>query len=414
MIRNYLIITWKILNRNKFFTFVSLFGISFTLMILIVIAAFYDSSFGPHGPEKKLDRLFFVPGATFTHDKARNSSKGSTSRYFFNKTLKKTKTPENISIVSLPGKGVSYVNNKKISLMSKFCDAEFWQILDFTFISGKPFTKNDVDQARKTVVLSKQTSLDYFGHTQSTGKSFIMDGEVFHVNGVVEDVSITKIYSFAEVYLPYTVSGEDFSAPRISGDYIAIVLAGNKSDHDQINAEYKSLMKNFPFPNPERYNRVQSWADPMIPGMIRILTNSESDTNIYIFNAIIIAIILLFMSFPSINLVNINISRIIERASEIGIRRSFGASIKKLMVQFMVENIIITFLGGIIGFVFALIVIYIINTRGVIPDFFFTINYQLIFYTIGLTLFFGLFSGLYPAWRMSKLNIVNALKTESI
>ena len=60
---------------------------------------------------------------------------------------------------------------------------------------------------------------------------------------------------------------------------------------------------------------------------------------------------LLFMLLPTVNLININISRIMERASEIGVRKAFGAPARTLVGQFIVENIILTLVGGLVGFV---------------------------------------------------------------
>jgi len=118
------------------------------------------------------------------------------------------------------------------------------------------------------------------------------------------------------------------------------------------------------------------------------------------------------MAFPAINLINMNVTRIIERSSEIGIRKSFGASIRTLMWQFIVENVIITLLGGILGFIMAAIVIKTINSSGVIPNLILSVNFILFFYALGITIFFGLFSGIYPAWKMSKLQILYVLKID--
>ena len=53
------------------------------------------------------------------------------------------------------------------------------------------------------------------------------------------------------------------------------------------------------------------------------------------------------MLLPAINLVNLNVSRILERASEIGVRKAFGASSRTLVGQFVVENVVLTLVGGV-------------------------------------------------------------------
>jgi putative ABC transport system permease protein len=118
------------------------------------------------------------------------------------------------------------------------------------------------------------------------------------------------------------------------------------------------------------------------------------------------------MLLPTLNLVNINITRIMERSSEIGVRKAFGASSRTLVYQFIVENIILTLLGGIIGFILSVIVIEIINSANLIPNLVLSVNLTVLGIGVLICLFFGLLSGVYPAWRMSKLNVVTALKAQ--
>ena len=61
----------------------------------------------------------------------------------------------------------------------------------------------------------------------------------------------------------------------------------------------------------------------------------------------------LFMLLPAVNLINLNTSRILERASEIGVRKAFGASSRTLVGQFIVENLVLTLVGAAVGFVLA-------------------------------------------------------------
>jgi len=412
MLRNYFKIAIKVLQRHKFFTFVSLFGISMTLMILIILSAAYDSAFGPHGPEKKLNRILFIHGASFTHSQENRSNNGVASYYFMDKTVKRLQTPEKVSVLTMMLPTVSYVEDKKIEIFRKYCDAMYWEILEFDFIQGKPFTQRDVELANRVAVINEKTSLEHFGTTNCIGEIIHLEGYDYRVQGVVKDVSISKIYSFADLYVPYTTSGEDFSIPKISGFCMAMILAHDRSDFDAIQKEYKKTLEEFPFPNPDRYDQVTSFADTFIAGIVKMFTKDESNTMYNLIKAGVLLLVILFMAIPAMNLVNINITRIIERASEIGVRKSFGASIKTLLGQFIVENVIITIFGGIIGFVFAVVLIRIINASGILPDFLLSINYMVVIYAIIITLFFGLFSGVYPAWKMSKMKIVNALKSD--
>ena len=121
---------------------------------------------------------------------------------------------------------------------------------------------------------------------------------------------------------------------------------------------------------------------------------------------------LLFVLIPTVNLVNINISRIMERASEIGVRKAFGAPARTLVGQFLVENILLTLVGGVIGFV-------AVDLRparasaesGIFSYAHFTHQPARVRLRHGAGAWCSASSpGVYPAWRMSRLNPVDALK----
>jgi putative ABC transport system permease protein len=99
-----------------------------------------------------------------------------------------------------------------------------------------------------------------------------------------------------------------------------------------------------------------------------------------------------------------------ERASEIGVRKAFGASSWTLVGQFVVENILLTLIGGAIGFALSRFVLQFITGSGWFPYAEFHLNYRVFLGGLALAVIFGLFSGVYPAWKMSRLNPVQALK----
>ena len=82
--------------------------------------------------------------------------------------------------------------------------------------------------------------------------------------------------------------------------------------------------------------------------------------------AFLAVLAVLFALIPTVNLVNINISRIMERASEIGVRKAFGAPARTLVGQFLVENVLLTIIGGLIGLVMSFFVIRALNVSGIL------------------------------------------------
>jgi putative ABC transport system permease protein len=173
--------------------------------------------------------------------------------------------------------------------------------------------------------------------------------------------------------------------------------------------EYEQMIHRVPMESKD-FNVIYSHANPYISAYVN--TGNEDQSGVALVLTVISVFVFLFMLLPTLNLVNINITRIMERSSEIGVRKAFGASSRTLVYQFIVENIILTLLGGLIGLVLSIIAISIINSANFIPNLELSVNFMVLIIGLLVCLFFGLLSGVYPAWRMSKLDVVTALKEQ--
>jgi len=410
MLKNYFKIAIAVLKRRKFFTFISLFGISFTLTILLVLTAFIDKVVGDSYPDKKRDRSLYVSrismiGKDYT-------SSGPASFYFLTHYAGSLKTPIKIAISSIFNGTNTYVNNKKIAVNYKYTNAEYWDVLEYDFLEGKAFNKQQVDNAEKVAVISKDMKKEYFGDVPSVVGQYIeADNIKYRVIGVVENVPITSYMTYSDIYLPYTVAkdGGYKTNKSYTGGYFGILLASSKADVDKMHDEYEQMVARLPITD-KHWDHIYSHADTYVKSYVDSGDEKHSGTFIAVTAISIFAFILMIL--PTLNLVNINITRIMERSSEIGVRKAFGASSRTLVYQFIVENIILTLLGGVIGVILSFIVLQLINSANLIANLELTINLTVLFIGLLVCLIFGLLSGVYPAWRMSKLNVVTALKAQ--
>jgi putative ABC transport system permease protein len=251
---------------------------------------------------------------------------------------------------------------------------------------------------------------EYFGDIPSVvGKYIEADNVQYRISGVVKNLPITSYMLYSDIYLPYTVSKKEYKGTGYRGDYMAILLARSKADVPKIHNEYEQLVSKIPMESTE-FNEIHSHASSY--AVCYVETGNEKKSGVVYALTAIGSFVFLFLLLPTLNLVNINITRIMERSSEIGVRKAFGASSKTLVYQFIVENIILTLLGGVIGLILSVAALYFINELNLIANLELTINFTVLFCGLLVCLFFGLLSGVYPAWRMSKLNVVTALKAQ--
>jgi putative ABC transport system permease protein len=409
MLKNYFKIAIAVLRRRKFFTFISLFGISFTLTILLVLTAFIDKVVGDNYPDAKRDRSLYISNIEESN-KTGNMSSSALSFYFLDHYAGSLKTPVKVGISSRYTGTNTYVNNKKIAVNCKYTNAAYWDILEYDFIEGKAYNKQQIDNAEKVAIISQDLKNEYFGDVPFVVGKYIEANNVkYRVIGVVKNVPITSYMTYSDIYLPYTISKSDYKDKSYQGGYFGILLAASPSDVPKIQQEYDQMMRRLPQENKD-YDKQTSHAESYIAAYVN--TGNDSQSGVTLVLTVICVFAFIFMLLPTLNLVNINITRIMERSSEIGVRKAFGASSKTLVYQFIVENIILTLLGGLIGLILAFIAIRLINSANFIANLELSINFTVLGIGLLVCLIFGLVSGVYPAWRMSKLNVVTALKAQ--
>ncbi|WP_375435184.1 ABC transporter permease [uncultured Hymenobacter sp.] len=416
MLLSYLKIAWKVLLRRKFFTFISLFGISFTLLVLLVVFALFDHVAGAHAPDKRVDRMLFVNSLGHEMHNDGGWMNSPVSIHFIDDYVRTMKTPELVGVTSSVRNATAFSNNHLMPLDVRYTDGNFWRVMDFDFLAGRGFTENEVKQAQLVCVLNEHIARAYFGTTTGVvGRIIEIDLKRFRVAGVVPNVSASHLYSYADVWVPYTLSRDYFKDNRLAGEFIPLLLAPSTHEVAAMQDEFKQVMRRVQIPNPKEVKAVYAYADPILAGITRQIQDykpgvGKGDNQLGRFYLIVTVLGLLFMLLPALNLVNLNVTRILERSSEIGVRKAFGASSHMLVGQFLVENVVLALLGGLLGLSLAAAVLAMLNDNHVIAYAQFTLSWRVFAWGMLLTLVFGLMSGVYPAWKMSRLNPVAALR----
>jgi putative ABC transport system permease protein len=414
MFKNYLKITWAVMKRRKFYTFISLFGISLTLVILIVLTAFLDSVLAPTYPETNRERTLYVQQIKSLNIKEHDGQTSPPSRYFIETYVKSLSTPQTVAMISSPNNAATYINSRKTNIFIRYTDVNFWEITGFEFLEGKGFSEETMKSNDLAVIITGEIRDKYYGKDASVvGKPLKLANTTYRIVGVVKGCSITNIYVGSEIYLPYTQDKSNKSTD-INGSYFALILAKNKADMPKIQQDYLTILPKVPkikdafFKSDTLISNAQYYAESLV-GSITGLDEGDTVSTFFIIASIFA---LLLMALPALNLVNVNISRIMERASEIGIRKAFGASAWTLTMQFIVENIITTFIGGVVALVISAGIIAYLNKNGIADaaNLSLTINWTVAGIALLMSFVFGLLSGVLPAFRMAKLPIVEALK----
>lgn len=399
--------------RHPFYTFITLFGITLTLTVLMVVTSFVDHLFGAHYPENKRGRSLYIANIVQTDSANTTMSSGPASFDFLTKYAKSIKSAERVAIMSNFSFSNAYTNGKRIKLNTKYTDVDFWSVTDFEFLEGKPYDETNIRNADHVAVITDALREQYFGNDAETvvGKTIDIENINYRVIGVVKGSPPTRVYTYSDVYFPYTAPKSNYENKGIRGRFAAIVLTKSPADLPEVQAEFDSYVARIPrseYSDNNHFNVLIVKADTYFDHFLNTFARNDKDRiTLYV---IVGLVFLMIMGLPAVNLVNVNVSRILERASEIGVRKAFGAPSKALLWQFIIENVFITFIGGAFALILTLVVIHFINSSGWIAYADLTINLPVFLVSVLVCLVFGLLSGVLPAFRMSKLKIAEALK----
>ena len=413
MIRSYLKLAWKVLLRRKFFTFISLFGIAFTLVVLMLVSALLDHVVAGYPPETNHAQTV---GIQFASQRGEHWRRNGFAGYgLLDKYARDLPNVKMMGVASMPEGVFSYFNGQRVKSFLKRTDGAFWQILDFQFIEGGPFSEADVRDHRNVAVINETTRRRFFGGQPALGKTLEADGQRFTVVGVVPDVPILRIVPFADIWVPHTTAKSDSYTKEYVGNFLGILLLDDPGKLALTRDEFWSRLRTIKLDDPG-FQSVDATPETLFDTLGRMFTGDGTGGGSGYGRRLRIALLVaacLFMLLPAVNLINLNTSRIMERASEIGVRKAFGASSRTLVGQFVVENLVLTLVGALVGFVAAGLLLAVINASGVIQYATLSLNYRVFAWGVALAVLFGLLSGVYPAWRMSRLHPVQALKGAS-
>lgn len=315
---------------------------------------------------------------------------------------------EAVTPVFLRGARVVY-GDKSIDVQVKGTTANFEQVRNLAVASGRFFTQDEVESQQRLVVITHEVARSLFTNTPPVGQMIRIGAEPMRVVGVLADTSSGLFGGgeFEEVYVPIDLAQSRLArAPRYRGEYIINEINVQVVSSDQIrNAEY----------NIERTLRLRH----------NLKENDRNDFFIFSqergleFIATITGIISAFLGsigavsllVGGIGIMNIMLVSVTERTKEIGLRKALGAQDNDILLQFLIEAVVLTILGGAIGVGLSYGVRAII---GLFPNFPFQtfIGVSAWLLAMSVSAGCGLVFGLYPAIRATRLDPIEALRYE--
>lgn len=264
-------------------------------------------------------------------------------------------------------------------------------------------------------MITQSVAKELFGKLPTyVGQTFKHKDKQIRICGVIKDINSSFRKTKQDIFLPYTLcSKTDLNSFSFFGSMTTTYLAKSKDHLEQLKNELNQVESRVDMGDSEGFDQIRIFRYSILEYIAQQVVRKPKN-NFKILSSIIGIGVFLFILIPVLNLINLNITRIMERSAEIGVRKAFGATRINLMYQLILENILLTLIGGILGIILTYLAIYIFKTLKVFTATSLTISISTFVIFLVITLFFGLLSGLIPAWRMSKVNIAQSLKSNTL
>ncbi len=314
---------------------------------------------------------------------------------------------------------LSVIGGNSISADIRETDHRFWDIFDFDFIYGKPYTKDDYDTHSATAVVCESVAKNLFGTADAVGREMTVDGIPYKITGVVKDVSSLATTAYAQAWTNVTRGTLQHPGHSLFGMLSATILAKTPENREAVREELirriAELNKRYQAENREIILRGRPYTQEV--DALNAFCNVEPDLESAKKKRYTVFLVLLIV--PAINLLSMTQSRLRQRTSEIAIRRAFGRQRISIIIDLLFENLLLTLVAGFIGLILSIGFAYGFDTylfaqkSNYAIDTTASFSELLHWSTFGLALLFcfilNILSNSIPAWKASRTSITAAI-----
>lgn len=325
-------------------------------------------------------------------------------------TLKDVEDVKNLKNISggygaiLSQEKVSYGNESRKSFIFGI-NADYAQIDKLEIAQGTFFSDEEDKGLAQVVVLGSKMKDKLFGDSDALGKYITLRKSKFKVIGVAKPKGATMGMDFDDyVYVPVRtlqkkIMGIDYLMYMVHEFKDAKVVADTGEEIKYL------LRRNHDITDPAKDDfRVSTMED-----MMKTL-NTVTDAITWL----LLAIVVISLIVGGVGILNVMYVIVSERTAEIGLRKAVGANYNSIMIQFLVEAVLITMVGAILGIIAGILFSWLISVGANAAGFNWVFSIPLKAFVVSLVFAFscGIFFGVYPAKRAASMDPIEALRRE--
>ena len=401
---NLIKIAWKAILLNKTRAMLTMLGIIIGVASVIAMLAIGEGS--KESIKKNISSMganliTIRPGAGMMGGVRSDPSSMQTLTLNDYKTLKtQTHYIKNISpIVNGSGQSIAGSNNWPTTIYG--ASPEYLSIRDWSVEKGSMFTEDDIESYAKVAVIGKTVQENLFPNEDPIGKMIRFKNIPFKVIGILKEKGENTFGQDQDdiIIAPYTAVQKRILAQK----YLQSIVASSISEDDSEAAvnEITTIM--------EKQHNIKERGDNdfNVSSQQEIISTFSSTSEML--TVLLVAIASISLIVGGIGIMNIMYVSVKERTKEIGLRMAIGAKGKDILLQFLIESVLISITGGILGVFIGLGATFAIKQFAGWPV---SITMSSIVISFAVCTITGVFFGWYPARKAAQYDPINALRYE--
>jgi len=274
-------------------------------------------------------------------------------------------------------------------------------IRNVTIDEGNFLSDSNISSASKVAVIGPTTRDDLFGvGSEALGQTIKIKGVEFKIIGVTKAKGGSGFTNSDDVvYIPYTTAQHYLTGNQYLSE---IDVSGLSADvTTQVQSDVTTLLLS-------RHNiKDPTQADFSTLNQSDIIATASSVTGT--FTILLAAVAGISLLVGGIGIMNMMLTTVTERTREIGLRKAIGAKRKDISLQFLIEAVALTFIGGIIGVILGAAIAFIVSDLGILQA---QVSLSSIILAFGVSAGIGIIFGWYPATRAAAMSPIDALRYE--